>query len=1443
MHLDDTFGPRLPGAFDFTILWEQSILSLLPTAIFIIVASWRIAHIYRRDAVVRPGLLLWAKLAVTAAFIALQVTLVALWSLDSTPRTRTSIPEAVVGVVEGIAIAGLSYVEHIKSARPSPLLSTYLFLTIILDVALARTFIIRDGLFAISAVFTAALALKFILLILEELPKRRSLISENEVVRETSVGVISRTLFLWLNPLLWRGTRSVLTVDNLGPLHQKLQSKPLLDQLERAWDNDSKEGGMALLRVTVKSYRTQFLAGVVPRLALSAFTFAQPFLIESVINTVAKPPEENRGKTISGLIGATVLLYTGMAVAAMWYRHMTFQLVTMYRGGLASLVFKKTLRLDGDKTGEAAPVTLMSTDVEGLAEALNSIHDLWSAFIELPVGIYLLYRQVGIPSLFVLVPAIASIVGGGIIAKDMGPARVRWSQAIQERIGATSSSLSQMKGVKMIGLSGTVQATIQKLRLTELGMSTQYRWILVRLSVLANITNEFTPIVIILSAIFWTKADSGFTVATVFTSLALIGIVSGPVMLLIVSGMQLATALGCFTRLQTFLLQEERLDKRELPVQSSKTSRDGPSTQDDIELMRLASPLAETQELIDPTKPMVRLQNAGFKVGEEVQILHELNYEARQRSLNMIIGRVGCGKTSLLKAIAGELPLAEGTISVQVPSMAYCDQIPWLQNISIRDNIIGQSPPDEQWLKTVLHACALDEDVSLLAKGDRSIVGTGGVALSGGQKQRVALARAVFAKKRLVILDDVFSGLDSKTARAVFSRVLGSEGLLRASGATVILCTHNIKLLPAADFITILDEGRVTHNQVLYSSLDTETFKALDTKRGKQEQDNDTSGESTSDEEDKPAVDDNATSQELDVPTEADLARRTGDIDCYKIYLSALGFKMIFIFFFSVLVHSVMYKMPQIFIRLWTEEGKDFKEAGFVGGFVSFAVASNLFAGIATIVICIYGVPKAGRVLHTKLLNTVLNAALRFFTTVDSGITLNRFSQDISLIDEQLPMTFFTAVALAMRVLAEVGIIASGATYVAAIIPGSVIALYFVQKYYLHTSRQMRLLDIETKSPLYTQFTETLAGLQTIRAFGWAPQLLQDNHRRLDASQKPFYGMYCIQRWLQVVLDLFVAGMALVLVSFSLSMSGTTSSGAIGLALVNLIGFNQTLTLLINQWTELETSLGAIARLKWFFTNTPDENKPEESEEPSATWPAKGAIELRNVSAAYGDNLPLVIRDLSLKIQPGQKVGVCGRSGSGKSSLVLTLLRLLELREGEILIDGEDVSKMPRATLRTQLTTLPQDPLTVPGTVRQNVDPASTIQSDAPLITALTQVNLWDTLSSRGGLDATLLDLGLSSGQLQLLCLARAMLSRGSIVLLDEATSNVDHQTEEEIRRVIKEEMSDKTVVEVAHRLDIIRECDVVVVMAEGRLQEVGAPEDLLARDSAFKALWESQGL
>lgn len=250
--------------------------------------------------------------------------------------------------------------------------------------------------------------------------------------------------------------------------------------------------------------------------------------------------------------------------------------------------------------------------------------------------------------------------------------------------------------------------------------------------------------VIIISAVYWTKADEGLTVATAFTSMALIGIVSGPVMLIIVSFMQLATALGCFTRLQTFLLQEERVDRREVIGASSKSSLIAPSTAqpeevgDDVELTRF-QPRQQTStlETIDRNQMVVHLRDASFKVGDNTQILHDLNIKVQQGSLNMFVGRVGCGKSSLLKAIIGELPLSGGSITVHAPSMAYCDQVPWLQNVSIRDNIIGQTALDEQWLATVLRSVTLDEDVARLELGDRSIVGTGGVALSGGQKQRV----------------------------------------------------------------------------------------------------------------------------------------------------------------------------------------------------------------------------------------------------------------------------------------------------------------------------------------------------------------------------------------------------------------------------------------------------------------------------------------------------------------------------------------------------------------------------------------------------------------------------------------------------------------------------------------------------------------------------------
>nr|RBQ92112.1 hypothetical protein FVER53263_07622 [Fusarium verticillioides] len=1144
MDADNAFGPQRAGVFDFTILFEQSILSLLPTGLFILLVPLRLYVLWNNERVTKPGPLLWAKIVTIGIYASLQTTLLVLWCRQNS--TKTAIAEPVLGLIESFALAALSFVEHRNSRKPSKLLGAFLVITIILDIALVRTLWIRS-MRSIAGVFTASFVIKTILLILEEAPK--TLLGEKERIQETSSGVINRSYFWWLNGLLLQGHRTILETEDLQAIDSKFDTDHVSAPLEKQWERARNSGQPNLLKSTFLAYKWQFAAGIIPRLLHSGFNFAQPFLIQSVIVLVSK--KEMSIQTSSGLIGATVLIYLGLAISGAWHKHMSYQLVTMYRGGLVSLIFKKTLKLKTTSIKDSAPVTLMTADVETIVAAGASVHDMWANMLELPVGIYLLYRQV-----------VTTIVSG-IISPAMEPATVKWNEAVQKRVGETSSMLNQMKGIKMMGLTDFFLKMVQGLRVRELKVSAKFRWLLVYFNALAMISAQLTPVVVIMSAIYWTKADEGLSIAEAFTSLSLISVVTQPLVMILVSLMQIAGVLGGSGRIQAFLLLDEQI---------------------------------VTKEAVDVDA--ITIQNARFPTPDGNSLLTDISLRISPGTLNMLVGRVGCGKSSLLKAIIGELIPAEGAVKVE-DSLAYCDQVPWLRNTTIRENIVGLSPVDDKWLSTVLHACALEEDLHQLPQGQETIVGSGGVALSGGQKQRVALARAVYSRKKLIILDDVFSSLDKTTADTVFHRLLGAD--------------------------------------------------------------------------------------------------------------------------------------------------------------------------------------------------------------------------------------------VTLRCLVQVGVVASGASYFGAFLPISFLALYLIQKHYLRTSRQMRLLDLEAKTPLYTQFTEITAGLATIRSFGWTNEFLDESFRMLNTSQKPFYLMFCIQRWLELVLDLFVAGMAILLVTIALRIPGTTSEGAIGLAMVNLLGLNMTLTTVIDQWTTLETSLGAIARLKSFISNTPNENKQGEVDTPE-NWP-RGRIMFDRVTASYSDESQPVLRDVSLAIDAGQKVCVCGRTGSGKSSLILSILRLLELQSGSIHIDGKDLSSLSRQHIRSQITTIPQDPVNLSGTVRHNLDPEALIQADEILVEALKKTTLWATIETRGGLDADLSELGFSVGQRQLFCLARALLSHSKIVLLDEPTSTVDKATDKDVRRIIREVMQGRTVIEVTHRLDYVTDFDLAVVMKDGRVIETGDPKELLAQNSALKAL------
>ncbi|KAJ5159339.1 uncharacterized protein N7500_008990 [Penicillium coprophilum] len=422
------------------------------------------------------------------------------------------------------------------------------------------------------------------------------------------------------------------------------------------------------------------------------------------------------------------------------------------------------------------------------------------------------------------------------------------------------------------------------------------------------------------------------------------------------------------------------------------------------------------------------------------------------------------------------------------------------------------------------------------------------------------------------------------------------------------------------------------------------------------------------------------------------------------------------------------------------------------------------------------------------------------------------------------------------------------ARYFAAVVPPLFLFLWMLQKFYLRTSRQMRLLDLEAKSPLFSQFIETLSGLVTIRAFGWASAFEAQNLALLDASQKPFYLLFCIQRWLDIAFDLSVAILGAILMVLVVKLRSEVSTGYVGLAILNVITFSQSLSQILRNWAELETSIGAIARTKAFVTHTASENKPGENEGPQARdidlslWPSHGAIEFHDVYASYevGEEQTYVFRNLSLSIQPGQKIGICGRSGSGKSSLLATLFRLLEIGpQSRILIDGVDIAHIPRQTTRAALNAIPQESFFTHGTIRANIDPSNT-NGIEDIKQALRRVELLDVVEMKGGFDAALDANFFSHGQRQLFCLARALLRKSKIVILDEISSNVDLISDALIQRVIREDFADCTILAVAHRLDTILDFDRIAMIHNGELIEFDRPEVLLSMDSAFKRLYES---
>ncbi|RYP55071.1 hypothetical protein DL769_010249 [Monosporascus sp. CRB-8-3] len=1417
--------------FDFNVQFEQLFFSIIPSVLFIVTSLWRTVSQVRKPTVVNAPVFQLIKLGAITTYVGLELSLLILVAVGSFHVTSMFIASSVLKLVSALFMITLSLVDHSKSPRPSVLLNSYLFLTLLLDAAQARTLFLSSGdkpELTYSSIFSAAIAVKVGILLLEAQRKSRWVSwDEKEHSPEETSGIFSLGVFFWLNKIFLEGYKKVLTIKDLYPLDTTLSGKSLHEEFSRNMDYSKLRGDkFGLVKVLMRTLKVPLLLPIPPRLALLGFTFCQPLFIEKLLDHLSKPEvDANVGY---GFIGASILIYSGIGIstALCWYFH--HRMRTMARSILVTETYIKATRARIGTGDDSAALTLMSTDIERIEMGFRSLHDIWASIIQAALAGWMLYNQLGAVFVAPMGVVIVCFVGLVILVKFTGDSQRAWMAGVQKRVGLTATVIASMKNLKISGLSAAASEFVQKLRVEELAAGSRFRKIGMIAALFGYIPQMVSP------PLTFAFAQRTLDAARMFTSLAYLSLLTTPLSQIFQTIPQLLSGLACLGRIQAFLECETRHDFREVLAdmrQNSEKAR--------------ADTVASFDSELDLAHPVV-IRNGKFGWEADKFALRNVNTRVSKSSLTIVVGPVGSGKSTLCKALLGEIPFREGSVvlSTRFPHVGFCDQTAFPSNGSVRDNIIGFSPFNNERYAEVIEATALGLDFDTLPQGDRTNVGSDGITLSGGQKQRVSLARALYLQSDLLVLDDIFSGLDADTEEQVFRRVFGPDGLLRRRRSTVVLCTHSVRHLPAADYIIALGDGTV---------VEQGSFDELMTRQGyvqrlglRGSSDSDASSNKTTSKksvrESKPQLLHTTTTNTSSLAPHTDESRQLGDKTVYKHYFKSMGLFVAASSLFFAALWGFFTNFPTIWLKYWSDDvysGQPAHTHAYYAGIYALlqtcGLISLLLLGIAILIV---SVKRSGANLHRDALRTLIRAPLRFFTATDTGVVTNLFSQDLNLIDTELPTALLNTLFCVFLAIGQAAVMLTSSPYMAISYPFLCALLYMVQRFYLRTSRQLRLLDLEAKSPLY---------ITTLRAFGFLPDDVRKNARLLDSSQRPAYLLVMIQQWLNLVLDLVVMVMAAVLTALAVRLH--SNSGFAGASLVTLMNFGDNLSGIVIYYTRLETSIGAIARLRTFNENVKPEARDEEDIVPPEQWPQNGVVELKGVSASYdaedqADGTPnLALRDIDLTINSGEKVAICGRTGSGKSSLVALLLKLLDpLAEtaGNAVIDNTPLRRIDRSALRQRIIAVPQEAVFLPdgSTFRANLDPFD-VSTPEECQAVLEAVDLWQFVQERGGLGSGMSAGTLSAGQRQLMSLGRTLLRRrvrarnlgiggggseGGILLLDEVSSTVDHETERVMQEIIRAEFRDYTVVAVSHRLDMIMDFDRVVVMDAGEIVEVGNP-------------------
>ncbi|KAJ7240591.1 multidrug resistance-associated ABC transporter [Mycena rebaudengoi] len=1258
-----------------------------------------------------------------------------------------------------------------------------------------------------------------------------------------------------------------------------------------------------LLRLNIVPLVAQFLLA-----ATSAVLFyAPPFFLRMLLAYLEDDPErENRGwgwVWVFSLFATNVILY--LLTGQLWSLSTTTLQVRL-RNQLNTVLFAKTLvRKDvassapaptstkdkgkddtkatpgsdveekddeDDFSSKAQIMTLMTTDVDRVSEFAWHLFTLVDSPVEILVGSIFLYKLLGVSSLFGLAVSLLFMPLNHWAGKIVVGAQDNLMKARDERVALMNEILGGIRMLKFMAWERSFEARVIKVRDKEL----KYQKLNYTIEVLWNGIWNGSPIIVTLVA-FWHYAvvrNIILTPSTAFTSIIVFN--------------EMKFALNALPETIISLLQSlVSLRRIEKYLGTAEVSSVLPMEQQSQTIAFQSCTVTWPQDRRSGSTSTSATPSAASTPRHKF-VLVDLTLQFPPGELSLICGKLGSGKTLLLLALLGEADVLSGQMMcprsppnslaafadvhptkenwVVQGICAYVPQAAWLRNASIKDNILFSLPFDEKRYRLTLEVCALVSDLEILEDGDEAEIGERGVNLSGGQKARVSLARAVYSRASILLLDDVLSAVDAHTAHHLYHSCLRGELM---QGRTVILVSHHVQLcVPAASYVVALDNGRISFQGTRDEFQSSGVMAGLVQSTTANEEEQTETAIETLPLAKKAAEDPNTTA--VSSPTAAaekskspprklveEEKRAVGRVarDVWATYVKACGGVAYWALFLLIFVVAALAPVLENgWVSYWSR-GDESKSAVYYITVYAILTTVGLIMTTLRWLVLYTGSIHASTVLYKRLLEAILFANLRFHDTVSRGRVLNRFGKDFEGIDSSLSDNFGRSVANFASTLTTVITISFVGGLPCVVAFGIVAVFYYnVAKVYGQTSRDMRRLDSVTRSPLYTMYSETIAGVAILRAFGASSKFLRDMLRCVDTNSNPYYWLWGVNRWLSIrfnILSSFIMG-AIAMVAV---LKGSISASLAGFALAFANTITNDLLFMVRRFVGLEQSMVALERVKE-YSELPREAPEFIEPRPPASWPSTGAIRCEDLVIRYAPELPAVLHSLTFDINPGEKIGILGRTGSGKSTLALSFFRFVEPTSGRILVDGLDIGQIGLTDLRSRITIIPQDPTILSGSLRSTLDVFEEYE-DAEIFESLRRVHLIpseDTPAEDANavnanmfrnLDSSVSEGGdnFSTGEKQLLCMARAILKRSKILVMDEATASVDYATDELIGKTIRHEFASSTILTIAHRLRTVIDYDRVMLLDQGRIAEFDRPDVLLRNTgSKFHGLCKATG-